>query len=126
MSYSNPLTRTTVLKAVDFSSADSTHPIKAPPGCTRGRLRDIQVGVTTTCAGATTKPKVQLGITGSLTKYANHDCGTTAAGAVSQLAPASYTEDSITDTDLLITCKAATGAGAAGVGNVMVVIDWFA
>ncbi len=125
MSYSNPLTQS-ISRTVDFSSADTTLAIKAPPGCTRGILRDVQVAVTTTCAGATTKPKVQVGITGTLTKYANHDLGTTAAGAASQLAAASMTENEISDTDLIVTCKAATGSGAAGAGRLGILIDWFA
>lgn len=124
MGYSKPLTMNYTITGNSFASADATHAIKAPLGCTRGRLRDIQAAVTTTCAGATTKPIVKLGITGTLAKYASLDLGTTAAGAAK--AASTFTEDTITDTDLLLTLVAATGAGAAGVASVNVIIDWFA
>jgi hypothetical protein len=123
MSYSNPLTQTITITGNSFASADATHAIKAPLGCSGGRLRDIQAAVTTTCAGGTTKPIVKLGKSGTLDKYATLNLGTTAAGA--SVAATSFTEDSITDTDLLLTLVAATGAGAAGVASVIVIIDWF-
>jgi len=122
MSYSNPMT-VTFNAAKDFASTDVTYALAAPLGCSRGRLRDIQVGVTTNCAGATTKPIVNLGKAAALTKYASLNLATTAAGAV--IKAASFTEDDIDDTTLLLTLVAATGAGAAGVGVVSVTIDWF-
>ena len=131
-SYDNPQRETMCFPSKDFSSTDVTYVVRGPNGM-RGKLRDIIAPVTVTCAGATTKPKLQVGISGTLTKYADMDMGVTAADACKR---ASQTSGDIklvngleqvldADTDIYITLKAATGAGAAGTLVPMFVFEWF-
>jgi hypothetical protein len=122
MSYSNPSSVTYAFSGVSFASSDTTFALTAPTGFEHGTVRQVLASVTTTCAGATTTPFVQLGKAGTLTKYANVALGTTAAGAaVNGTIGTAYVDD----TALVVTMKAATGAGAAGVATVFITIEWF-
>lgn len=131
--YDNPMRITHNLDSVTVSSSDSTKSIKGPAGHS-GVLRDVLVRVTTTTAGATTTPIVNVGESGALTKYASFNVGAQTAPealAASGTAKAIKTESdgrSIfidPNEEVLVTFVAATGSGAAGVIEVDVVIDWF-
>ena len=131
--YNSPTRISYGFNGVDGHTADITKIVRGPKG-QRGRLVDILVSITTTTAGATTTPKVQVGTSGALTTSANLDMGATAAPAavVGSAVTGALTTDSFTkvcpilaaDTDLYFTLKAATGGGAAGVYDVEIIVDW--
>lgn len=118
---------------VNFAAGDAVRIIKNPRKGMKGRVRSIQIHATTTFAGATTKPKVQVGDGVTVNKYADVDGGTTAAGSamiakdvaggiVGLAVPNVVTAN---DGDLTVTFKAPTGAGLAGVGDVHIEVEWF-
>jgi len=133
MAYDTPDQETYCFPSKDFASTDVTYVLAGPKG-KQGRIRDVQFVCTVTCAGATTKPIIHVGISGDTDKYCLFNLGTTAAGAAvratgtagilindadgtPQIHPA--------DTALHVVLVAATGGGAAGVGLVQVMVDWF-
>ncbi len=69
MSYSNPTTVTYTTGAITTTGAAVTIPLKGPKGMS-GRLVDIIARCTTTHALGSTPTKLQVGITGTLEKYA--------------------------------------------------------
>lgn len=130
--YDTPVYETISLPSKDFASTDVTYVLRGPAG-KRGKLRDVQFVCTTTCAGATTKPIINVGISGTLTKYASMNLGTTAASTAKR---ASQTAGDLklvnnnlqildADTNIHVTLVAATGSGAAGVGITQLMFEWF-
>lgn len=135
--YDRPRQITFGWDTVDVHTADITKIVRLPKG-KRGRLVDVLGEVTTTFAGASTLPIVQVGKLGALTDSAIVAPGTAAAGAaiVGSAQTAGLNGAGVdaytklppvlaADTDIYITFKAATGAGAAGVADVYVVFDAF-
>ena len=131
--YDMPIRMTYGYTGVNFAAGDAVRVIKNPRKGARGRVRSINIHATTTFAGATTKPKVQVGDGVTANRYADVDGGTTAAGAamiardvaggiVGLAVPNIVTA---TDGDLTVTFKAPTGAGLAGVGDVHIEVEWF-
>jgi len=59
MSYDRPVRQTYDFAGVSFASSDTTRLIKNPRTGSKGKVMSILAMVTTTCAGATTKPKVR-------------------------------------------------------------------
>lgn len=111
----------------------------------KGRLLDYGIDdISTTTGGATNTPKVQVGINGTLAQFgAPFDVGVlTAPNAASVAAtfrraadpPATgvnvnwsnlmVLEDIPAGTQVLLSLIGATGAGAAGVGTVFMIIAW--
>lgn len=133
MAYDTPL-RETINFPAFTATADVTYVTRGPAG-KKGRLLDAIATVTTTTAGATTTPKIQVGLTGALTTYCDFDVGIVTApdGGTASGAAGSIKRDATTnaqpvipaDTDLYITLKAATGSGAAGVLIPRILIEWF-
>jgi len=131
--YDTPVRLNYSFSGVSFAGADIVKVIKNPRKGFKGKVRSILAMVTTTCAGATTTPKVQVGDGVTANKYADVPLGTTAAGAAvigrdvagGILALAVPAVVTASDGDLTLTFKAATGAGAAGVADIHVEIDWF-
>lgn len=129
MSYSDADRTTYSFGSVNFAGGDSTQCIRGPKG-KQGRLMRLHIIPTTTFAGGTTTPKMQVGKSGSLTAYANWDMGTAAAGSARSSDDSAQSTNPITsaslpaDTDILLTFKAPTGGGAAGVGLPSIVVDW--
>jgi len=130
--YDTPVRMTYGYTGVNFAAGDAVRVIKNPRKGTKGKVRSINIHATTTFAGATTKPKVQIGDGVTANKYADVDGGTTAAGAAmiardqaggitAMSVPAVLTA---TDGDLTVTFKAPTGAGLAGVGDVHIEVEW--
>lgn len=130
--YDTPVRLNYCFAAVDFAGGDTTRLIKNPRKGSKGKVRSILIMPTTTFAGATTKPKVQIGDGVTVTKYANVDGGVTAAGSAlmardqaggitAMSVPAVLTA---TDGDLTVTFKAPTGGGLAGVGDVHIEVEW--
>lgn len=128
MSYSDGDRRIYAFGPTTYTS-DVAESIRGPKG-KKGRLLWLSSHATTTFAGATTRPKLQVGVTGTLTAYANWDMGTLAAGKCIQSDDSLQTSNPITqaeipaDTDLVVGLIAATGGGAAGVGRTEVCIEW--
>lgn len=131
--YDNPLVRDYWFTGQAFNGADIVKRLKNPRKGSKGKVRSVEAVVTTTCAGATTTPKVQIGDGTTANKYADVALGTTAAGSsvmardyaggIKALADGAYVlTDS--DGDLVVTLKAATGAGAAGVADIGIVVEW--
>lgn len=130
--YDTPYRETICLPSKDFASTDVTYILRGPAG-KRGKVIDVQMSVTVTCAGATTKPIINVGKSGALTEYVSMNMGTTAAGAAKR---ASQTAGDLkltsgnlkildADTDVHVTLVAATGSGAAGTGIVQIMFEWF-
>lgn len=131
MSYSDADRMVYSFPAIAFSGGDNTAGIKGPRG-KAGKLIRAHVHATTTFAGATTRPKLQIGKSGTVTAYMNWDLGTLAAGLGESSDDVNQTSNPISpvtgiipaDTAVLVSFISATGGGAAGVGSVEVVIDW--
>lgn len=130
--YDTPHRLTYSFSAVDLHTADLTRVLKNPRKGSKGKVRSILAMVTTTCAGATTTPKIQIGDGTTANKYADVALGTTAAGssvigrdsAGGITALGSPHVLAAADGDLTVTFKAATGAGAAGVADVQIEVEW--
>ena len=128
MSYADPERRQYSFGPNTFTG-DVAESIRGPKG-KKGLLRWAHAHATTTFAGATTRPKLQLGVSGTLTAYMNWDMGTLAAGSAISTDDSLQTSNPITnaeipaDTNLVVGLIAATGGGAAGVGRVELCIDW--
>lgn len=127
--YDKPFRKTYSWNAVDLHTADLTRVLKNPVPGSKGKVVGIEVAVTTTCAGATTTPKVQCGDGTTANKYGELACGTTAAGtsiiAKNDAGGLKTTVPTASDGDITVTFKAATGAGAAGAGDVFITVEWF-
>jgi hypothetical protein len=135
--YDKPIRETFCFNAVDLHTADITKYIRGPAGL-RGRLVDVLAAVTTTLAGATTKPILKVGISGTLGESLNWNLGAQAAGAAPLRASAQAGTTALqknantgvmpiiaADTDVILTMAAATGSGAAGVGDLAFTFEWF-
>lgn len=130
--YDMPHRLTYAYSAISFAGGDLTRVIKNPRKGSKGKVRSINIHATTTFAGATTKPRVQVGDGVIATKYADVDGGALAAdsaligrdqasGIAALAIPHVLTSS---DGDLTVTFKAATGAGAAGVADVHIEVEW--
>lgn len=135
--YDKPVRETFSFNAADLHTADITKYIRGPAGL-RGRLVDCLAAVTTTLAGATTKPILKVGVSGTLGQSLNWNLGAATAGAgplraSAQAGTAALQRDSNTgalpvmpaDTDIILTFVAATGSGAAGVADLNFTFEWF-
>ena len=129
MSYSNPTTITYTTGAITTTAAAVTLPIRGPKGM-QGRLRDIVARCTTTHVLGTTPTKLQVGVAGTLEKYAAFlpAAMTAPTGAtLTDLPGASVFTTTVIPADeqvILTTIANATGA-PAGVITYDLLIDWF-
>lgn len=103
----------------------------------KGRLIDYGIeDISTTTAGASTTPVVEVGLTGTLAAYgAAFDVGALTAPAAKSVR-STYKEsdagfatqmvlaDLPADTPILLTLVPASGGGAAGVGAPFMIIAW--
>lgn len=123
---------------IDFSGSDITRTITGPKG-KAGKLWDYGVTtVTTTFAGGTTTPKMEVGKSGTLAAYGvAYDFGllTTILGSKSprvdlQTDVTTWHSAAFVDTDIpkdtivYATFLAATGIGAAGIADMFMEIIW--
>lgn len=130
--YDTPHRLTYGYSAVAFNGADIVRIIKNPKTGSKGKVTSINVHSTTTFAGATTLPKVQVGDGVTANKYADVQPGALAAGAayIGKNAATGINAVDIphvltaTDGDLTVTFKAATGSGAAGVADIHIAVEW--
>jgi len=131
MSYSDADRMVYAFPAIAFSGGDNTAGIRGPRG-KAGKLIRAHVHATTAFAGATTRPKLQIGKLGSVTSHMNWDLGTQAINTGQSSDDSSQTSNPISpvtgiipaDEAVLCSFISATGGGAAGVGSVEVCIDW--
>ena len=127
-----------IFSGVNVGSSDQTRTIKGPKGKV-GRLWDYGVQcVTTTFAGGTTTPKMEVGKSGTLAAYGvAYDFGTlsTTGGSKSprtdlQTDDATWRSAAFVDADIpkdtIVYCTmvAATGGGAAGIADFFAEIIW--
>jgi hypothetical protein len=152
MAYDTPVRHVYTFAANSFASADRAIVLKNPRKGARGKLMSVEAMVTTTCAGATTKPIIKVGTTVGGAELASVNLGTAAAGEVVSsrenktvvltAAAGTVTSTTVTnatgiiglasgahvrgatDADLYVTLVAATGAGAAGVADVKIEVEW--
>lgn len=103
-----------------------------------GLLWDYGVSaITTTFAGGTSTPKMEIGVNGDLDKHgAAFDFGTAAAADCTKSIRTTYREidagwatymvdrNLVPNVQLYVTMIGATGGGAAGVGDFFVEIKW--
>jgi hypothetical protein len=127
--YDNPQTGIYQFASKDFgaSAGVTTHSICGPAG-KKGKLRDIGVAITEATVFATTLGHVQVGISTDLDAYGKLNIATgTAAQTVFN---SGDDTDAIIDADIpadsvvTVTLTEGTGAGLAGQGAPVVVIDW--
>ena len=129
MSYSNPFSITYTTGAITTTAAAVTLPIRGPKG-KQGRLREIVARCTTTHVLGTTPTKLQVGVAGTLEKYAAFlpAAMTAPTGAtLTDLQGASVFTTTVIPADeqvILTTVANATGA-PAGVITYDILIDWF-
>lgn len=130
--YDIPHRLTYAFPAVAFNAADIVRIIKNPRTGAKGKVRSCNIYATTTFAGATTLPKVQVGDGVTANKYADVQAGALAAGAAyvgkdaasGILALGTPHILTATNGDLTVTFKAATGGGAAGVADIHLEVEW--
>jgi hypothetical protein len=117
-------------------TGSETFSVQGPKGKS-GRLYDYGVyGVTTAFAGGTTTPVMSVGTPSDADAYGEEfDFGTLADNSGmsvrSTYAPSHATFDDYIlagdipkDQEVVVTCTAASGGGAAGVSTPFVIIDW--
>jgi hypothetical protein len=126
--YDNPDVRTYYLGSITFTSSDKLFDFDLAAG-ENAALKDVEIRVTTTFAGATTTPKILVGTSGDTDAYFSKDYGTTAAGNDVLSAERSYSTAFLGDyraipkgTTIRVSAIAATGGGAAGVADVWVTL----
>lgn len=126
--YDRPFRKTYCFTGMDLHTADLTRLIKNPVKGSKGRVVGIETMVTTTLAGATTKPIIKCGDGTTADKYGSLNAGATAAGsAIIAKTDADGLKTTVTtavDGDITVTMAAATGAGAAGAGDVIITAEW--
>lgn len=136
MSYDNRSPQRYGASQVTLTSSDKTFAFIGPKG-KKGRLLDYGIdGITTSTAGGTNTPQVKVGNAGTADAYGKaFDVGALTAPSSKSVAStyrpidsswATYmaNQDLPADTQIIITAVAATGSGAAGVGNVFAVVAW--
>lgn len=129
MSYSQPNRITYTTGAITTTAAAATLPIRGPKG-KQGRLVDVIARCTTTHVLGTTPTKLQVGVAGTLEKYAAFlPAAMTAptAATLTDLPGASVMTTAVIAADeqvILTTVANATGS-PAGVITYDVVIAWF-
>ena len=125
---------TYLFPAQDIGAATVTLKVNGPKGKT-GVLRDYGiVNVTEAFTADTTAATIAVGKTGNTDAYGEElSMGTTAAGGGktvrSTYNKATDLDDYIVatipaDTEVFVTCTAPTGGVPAGIGAVLVVVDW--
>ena len=123
MSYDDKALRQTYsFPAATISGATTTYPIKGPTG-RRGRVIAVHGAVTTVIVGA---PAIQVGVSGTLAKFANLSISAAAAG--SALATETMTRNAAGIPDYIDTTDTAlvtVTTGTSGVVVPSVTIDWF-
>lgn len=129
MSYENPQTITYTTGAITTTAAAATLPLRGPKG-KQGRVRDIIARCTTTHVLGTTPTELKVGLTGTLTAYADFlPAAMTAptATTLTDLPGASVLGTTVipADTVVLLTTVANATGSPAGVITYDVVIDWF-
>jgi hypothetical protein len=115
------------LGSVTFTSTDKVFVIDVQP-TENVEIFDVETRVTTTCAGGTTTPRIEIGDGSDTDRYFLWNLGTTAGGnnVLRSNTPANrsrFKERPAKGQDLTITLFAATGAGAAGVADVWVHVN---
>lgn len=136
MSYDNHKAVRYAMDQITMTSSDKVRTFRGPKGKT-GRLLDYGIdGISTTTAGATNTPKVSVGTVASAAAYgAAFDVGALTAPEAKSVASTYRPTDAAWSTYMTnpeipagtlvqLTCVAATGAGAAGVGNPFMLIAW--
>ena len=129
MSYSNPISITYTTGSITTTTAATTIPIRGPKGM-QGRLREITASCTTTHVLGTTPTKLQVGVSGTLEKYAAFlPAAMTAplAATLTDLPGASvFTTTVIPANEQVVLTTVANATGSpAGVIRYDVLIDWF-
>lgn len=122
----NPRTVTYTLPGVDFGAGNSAHAIKAPARFTKGLILDVGVVVSETFTEDTTQGFVRLGSATDADAYAELQMGTAAATDFynTQDDPDAIINPNVTSTQIEVACIAPTGGTPAGIGDVVIVIDW--
>lgn len=129
MSYSNPIAITYTTGAITTTAAAVTLPIRGPKNM-QGRLREIVARCTTTHVLGTTPTKLQVGVAGTLERYAAFlPAAMTAptAATLTDLPGASvFTTAVISANEQVILTTVANATGApAGVITYDLLIEWF-
>ena len=144
MSYDTPQEITYDYNAQAFGGGTITRHIQGPKG-KRGRVAYILASPTVAFVGTTTPGAVQVGVSGTLTKFANVPMGTAGVpapvnvpivasdyvGGLTGMQMASSTTPPYAyayapaDTDIIVTLLAPTGGAPAGTADVVVKVEWF-
>lgn len=135
-SYDNRAPTRYSMDQITMTSTDKVRSFRGPKG-KAGRLLDYGIdGISTTTAGATNTPQVSVGTAADPDAYGEEfDVGALTAPNAKSVASTYRPTDSgwatymvnqtiPADTLVQLTCVAATGGGAAGVGNPFMLIAW--
>lgn len=125
-------------KQATLTGSNITCTFRGPKG-KKGYLLDYGFeDLTTTFAGGTNTPKVEVGVSGTLAQFgAAFDAGAAVAPLGMKSVASTYAEGDTTnfgtymvlrelpaDTDIYLTCIVATGGGAAGVADFFARVEW--
>ena len=130
MSYFNPAQQITYTTgAITTTAGAATLPIRGPKG-KKGKLVEIVARCTTTHVLGTTPTKLEVGLAGTVNKYATFlPAAMTAptASTLSDMPGASAKPDEVipADTQVILTTTANATGSPAGVITYDVVINWF-
>lgn len=123
----NPRTVTYTISNVDFGAGDTDHAIKAPRGYVDGRIIDVGVIVSEVFNQVTTPGYVRLGTASDPDAYAELNMAAAAATDFynTQDDTDAIINSAVTDEQIEVACVAPTGGTETGIGDVVIVIDWF-
>ncbi len=137
--YNNPTRRTYSYIGLDWHSGAITKYVQGPAG-KLGEIEEILVVPTTAFVGTSTPANIQVGISGTLAKFAQVSMGTasvpspvsvpvvfsTFASGLTELAPPPPAQTYMAaNTPVIFTFNPGTGGSVAGVADVFVTIRWF-
>ncbi|KQZ49714.1 hypothetical protein ASD54_12305 [Rhizobium sp. Root149] len=129
MGYANPIIRSTYTwNAVDFGAGNVATSFKGPNGM-EGRIRELTVISTETFTNTTTQAFVRLGTTSDADAYAQAALGTLAN--TDTFVASKQDSDWIisgtlpVDTQIEVNFVAPTGGTPAGIGTVILDVEWF-
>jgi len=128
--YDNPDTCCYYLGNMDFGAASGVteHRIAGPAG-KQGKLREISVTLSEIAAWTTTDGLVNVGTAADIDAFGL--LSITTATAINTVFNTADDTDAIIDADIpantavLVTLTEGTGGSLTGIGDVMVIIDWF-
>ncbi len=127
--YDNPKTLNYHYAALAVGAGNITRKIKVPRGAKRARVLDIHAFATVIFTQVTTAARAQVGVAGTLDKFADLNIGGLAANAALCMTSTNGPEQdwvAVDDnvTELTVTFVAPTGGSPTGTASFDIAIEW--